>query len=220
MDLLAVLKALGDETRFSMYRELAGSTRGCSAPGARRRARPARQHRAPPPRTPARSRSGRGRADAPRHRRPAPALYSLAPGAPGLGLRPAELHAARRAARRAGRARRRRRPTRRPRSAGRGASRPGAARARESCVKALAGEMDRLGFEPAAEARRGERRPTSRSCTARSGSWPRPTPSWSATSTAGICEGVVETVGGGSVEDFATLYDRDPCRVTVAVEVT
>src|ERR1700746_614350 len=31
MDLLAMLKALGDETRFSMYRELAGSTRGCSA---------------------------------------------------------------------------------------------------------------------------------------------------------------------------------------------
>src|SRR5690349_9962981 len=31
MDLLAMLKALGDETRFSMYRELATSTRGCSA---------------------------------------------------------------------------------------------------------------------------------------------------------------------------------------------
>ena len=33
----------------------------------------------------------------------------------------------------------------------------------------------------------------------------------------GICEGVVGTVGGGSVDDFATLYDHDPCRVTVAV---
>ena len=33
----------------------------------------------------------------------------------------------------------------------------------------------------------------------------------------GICEGVVETVGGGSVTEFATLYDHDPCRVTVAV---
>src|SRR4051795_12930877 len=31
MDLLAMLKALGDETRFSMYRELAGATRGWSA---------------------------------------------------------------------------------------------------------------------------------------------------------------------------------------------
>ena len=35
----------------------------------------------------------------------------------------------------------------------------------------------------------------------------------------GICEGVVEAVGGGSVEEFATLYDRDPCRVTVTTEV-
>ncbi|MDQ1509055.1 MAG: hypothetical protein QOG50_899, partial [Actinomycetota bacterium] len=33
----------------------------------------------------------------------------------------------------------------------------------------------------------------------------------------GISEGIVAQVGGGTVEDFATLYDRDPCRVTVAV---
>ena len=33
----------------------------------------------------------------------------------------------------------------------------------------------------------------------------------------GICEGVVDQVGGGRVEEFATLYDRDPCRVTVSV---
>src|SRR6476660_8526170 len=31
MDLLAVLKALGDETRFSMYQELAGSTTALTA---------------------------------------------------------------------------------------------------------------------------------------------------------------------------------------------
>ena len=29
----------------------------------------------------------------------------------------------------------------------------------------------------------------------------------------GISEGIVDEVGGGSVEEFATLYDRDPCRV-------
>ena len=33
----------------------------------------------------------------------------------------------------------------------------------------------------------------------------------------GISEGIVDEVGGGSVEEFATLYDRDPCRVTVSV---
>jgi hypothetical protein len=27
----------------------------------------------------------------------------------------------------------------------------------------------------------------------------------------------VKSVGGGSVDDFATLYDHDQCRVTVAV---
>ena len=31
----------------------------------------------------------------------------------------------------------------------------------------------------------------------------------------GICEGVVERVGGGSVDEFATLYDPEPCHVTV-----
>ena len=33
----------------------------------------------------------------------------------------------------------------------------------------------------------------------------------------GICECVVTEVGGGSVDDFATLYDHDPCRVSVSV---
>ena len=36
----------------------------------------------------------------------------------------------------------------------------------------------------------------------------------------GICEGVVSAVGGGRISDFATLYDRDPCRVTVGAEVS
>ena len=35
----------------------------------------------------------------------------------------------------------------------------------------------------------------------------------------GICEGVVEAVAGEAVDEFATLYDRDPCRVVVTTEV-
>jgi hypothetical protein len=35
----------------------------------------------------------------------------------------------------------------------------------------------------------------------------------------GIAQGVVESVGGGRVEEFATLYDRDPCRVAVSAAV-
>ena len=33
----------------------------------------------------------------------------------------------------------------------------------------------------------------------------------------GLCEGVVDQVGGGRVEEFATLYDPEPCHVTVSV---
>jgi hypothetical protein len=60
------------------------------------------------------------------------------------------------------------------------------------------------------------RAPVSSSCTVRSGSWLRPIPSWSATCTAG-CAGVVESVGGGRVEEFATLYEPQPCHVVVGV---
>ena len=35
----------------------------------------------------------------------------------------------------------------------------------------------------------------------------------------GLCEGVVDEVGGGRVEEFATLYDPEPCHVTVAVGI-
>ena len=36
----------------------------------------------------------------------------------------------------------------------------------------------------------------------------------------GISEGIVGEVGGGTVEEFATLYDRDPCRVAVVGRIT
>jgi predicted ArsR family transcriptional regulator len=32
----------------------------------------------------------------------------------------------------------------------------------------------------------------------------------------GLCEGLVDEVGGGSMKEFATLYDPEPCHVTVA----
>ena len=149
MDLLAVLKALGDETRFSMYRELAALDRGAVRAGARRPARPPRQHRAPPPRAAARGRPRRRRSRPPRHRRPPPAPLLPRRRRARARLRPAELHAARRAARRAGRARRRRR-RRRGRRSGRSWGADAGRRTRSrSCVKALIGELDRLGFDPA-----------------------------------------------------------------------
>ena len=36
----------------------------------------------------------------------------------------------------------------------------------------------------------------------------------------GLCEGVVDAVGGGTVEEFATLYDPEPCHVTVGLGST
>ena len=106
-----MLKALGDETRFSMYRELATSTRGCSAQDLAAslglHANTVRLHLD-------RLREAglvevepvhRGKVGRPTH------VYSLAPGAPGLGFDPPSytlLSGLARRARRAGRGRRRR----------------------------------------------------------------------------------------------------------------
>src|SRR5258708_34439612 len=88
MDLLAVLKALGDETRFSMYQELASSTSALTATELAERlglhANTVRLHLE-------RLREAgladvepvhRGTVGRPQH------VYSPAPGAPGLGLDP------------------------------------------------------------------------------------------------------------------------------------
>ena len=88
MDLLAVLKALGDETRYSMYEELSGSTRGLTAAELADRlglhANTVRLHLE-------RLREAnlvtvepvhRGNVGRPQH------VYSLAAGAPGLGFDP------------------------------------------------------------------------------------------------------------------------------------
>ena len=211
-----MLKALGDETRFSMYRELATSTRGCSAQeladSLGLHANTVRLH------LDRLREAGLVEVEAV-HRgtvgRPDPRLLARARARPGLGLRPAELHAARRAARRARRAgRRRRRRSHR--------DRPGLGRrGRQAHPVALVREGARGRDEPPRiRARDRDRRappPTWRSCTARSGSWPRPTPSSCATSTAGSRRGSSTRSAAEALTEFATLYDRDPCRVAVSV---
>ena len=106
---LEVLKALGDETRYALYRELAGST----APLSARDLADALDLHANTVRLHLERLQDAGLVDVevihrgtvgrPQHR------YSLAPGAPGPRLRPAGARAARRAPRRAGRADGRRR---------------------------------------------------------------------------------------------------------------
>ena len=89
----------------------------------------------------------------------------------------------------------------------------------KSCVKALVGEMDRLGFDPESEARPGNQVDIAfLHCPFRE--LAEAYPELVCNLHRGISAGVVDEVGGGSVVEFSTLYDRDPCRVTVAVQVT
>ena len=214
MELLAVLKALADETRFSMYRELASSTAPLTANELAERlglhTNTVRLHLE-------RLREAglvdvepvhRGTVGRPQH------VYSLAPGAPGMGFDPpsytllAGLLAtlAERVGAEADDAA----------AAGRSWGVEAGRRTRSrSCVKALAAEMDRLGFDPAIGAKRDLVELGFMHCPFRE--LAEAYPELVCNLHRGICEGVVDEMGGGSVVEFATLYDRDPCRVTVAV---
>ena len=218
MDLLAVLKALGDETRFSMYQELASSTSALTATELAERlgihANTVRLHLE-------RLREAglvevepvhRGKVGRPQH------VYSLAPGAPGLGLDPPSYTLlagmlamlAERVGAEAVDA------TAAGRSWGMEAGRRTTSK---SCVKALFGEMDRLGFDPEHTVRPdGGADIAFLHCPFRE--LAEAYPELVCNLHRGISEGVVSSVGGGTVTDFATLYDRDPCRVTVGVEVS
>lgn len=218
---LEVLKALGDETRYAMYREMASSTAPLSAQeladALGLHANTVRLHLE-------RLRDAglveseavhRGTVGRPQH------LYFLAPGAPGLGFDPpahallAGLLAA--MAERLG--------ANAEDAADTGfvwGTEAGRRTRSRSCVNALVGELERLGFEPVADS-------------------PAPDPAPGATSVRidflhcpfrelaeaypelvcnlhrGLCEGVVDEAGGGSIAAFSTLYDPEPCHVSVAV---
>ena len=214
MDLLAVLKALGDETRFSMYRELATSTAPLNAGELAERlglhANTVRLHLE-------RLREAglvdveavhRGTVGRPQH------VYSLAPGAPGLGFDPpsytllAGLLAA--LAERVGA------DAAEATAIGRSWGVEAGRRTRSrSCAKALVAELERLGFDPAPEVDGDDASIAFLHCPFRE--LAEAYPELVCNLHRGICEGVVSAVGGGRVEGFATLYDRDPCRVAVAV---
>jgi predicted ArsR family transcriptional regulator len=216
MELLLVLKALGDETRFSMYQELAGSTSPLTATELAERlglhANTVRLHLE-------RLREAglvdveavhRGTVGRPQH------VYSLAAGAPGLGFDPpsytllAGLLAT--LAERVGA------DADDAAAAGQAWGLEAGRRTRvRSCAKALAAEMHRLGFDPAAEHRGATTDIAFLHCPFRE--LAEAYPELVCNLHRGICEGVVEAIGGGTVDEFATLYDRDPCRVTVSTEV-
>jgi predicted ArsR family transcriptional regulator len=214
MDLLAVLKALADETRFSMYRELASATTALTAHELAERlglhTNTVRLHLE-------RLREAglvdvepvhRGTVGRPQH------VYALTPGAPGLGFDPpsytllAGLLAA--LAERVGA------EADDAAAAGRSWGVEAGRRTRaRSCVKALVGEMDRLGFDPSIGAQADTVELAFLHCPFRE--LAEAYPELVCNLHRGICEGVVDELGGGSVTEFATLYDRDPCRVTISV---
>jgi predicted ArsR family transcriptional regulator len=215
---LAVLKALGDETRYAMYRELATATSPLSAHDLAERlglhANTVRLHldRLREVGLVDAEAVHRGTVGRPQHR------YFLAAGAPGLGFDPpahallAGLLAA--LAERIGA------DVDDAADTGHAWGVEAGRRTRSrSCLHALEAELRRLGFEPAVEPGDGTAEGAARieflHCPFRE--LAEAYPELVCNLHRGLCEGVVDQVGGGSVQEFATLYDPEPCHVTVAV---
>lgn len=213
-----VLKALADDTRYAVYRELATSTSARSAQELADRlgvhANTVRLHLE-------RLREvglvdaeaiHRGTVGRPQH------LYFLAAGAPGLGFDPpahallAGLLAA--LAERVGAD-----PDDAADTGHAWGVEAGSRTRSSSCLNALESELGRLGFEPSVGPGDGPSEGRTRieflHCPFRE--LAEAYPELVCNLHRGLCEGVVDRVGGGTVEEFATLYDPEPCHVTVAV---
>jgi predicted ArsR family transcriptional regulator len=215
---LAVLKALADDTRYAVFRELSTSTQPLSAQDLADRlgvhANTIRLHLE-------KLRDvgivdvqavHRGRVGRPQH------LYFLADGAPGVGFDP-PAHALL-AGLLASLAERVGADATDAEDAGHAWGVEAGNRTRtRSCLRALEQELHRLGFEPAVGPGDGTAEGSARidflHCPFRE--LAEAYPELVCNLHRGLCEGVVEQVGGGSVDEFATLYDPEPCHVTVAV---
>jgi predicted ArsR family transcriptional regulator len=217
---LAVLKALGDETRYAMYEELARSTAALSASELAERlgihANTVRLHLE-------RLREvglvdveavHRGTVGRPQH------LYFLSAGAPGLGFVP-PAHALL-AGLLATMAERVGADADDATATGRVWGTEAGARTRaRSCLGALEAELTKLGFEPTLESD-GADAADGRSARIEFLHCPfrelaEAYPELVCNLHRGLCEGVGGAVGGGTVDDFGTLYDAEPCHVTVGL---
>jgi len=226
IDPLAVFKALGDDTRFAIYKELGRSPAPLSATDLAERL--ALHPNTVRPHLDRMREAGLVEVE-PMHRGTVgrPQLrYSLAPGAPGLGLDPPAhtllagllaalteqlggdgLDAANLGRRWGAEARGRR-------QSGRG------------CLAALVAELDRLGFDPVETELGGGNRESRRvrvdflHCPFRE--LAEAYPELVCHLHRGIVDGLIGKGGragqpAGIVEDFRTLIDRDPCNVTMTV---
>ena len=210
---LEILKALGDNTRYAIYLELARATSPLATAEIA-------EHLDLHPNTvrPHLERmrevglldvvsDPRGTVGRPQHR------YLLAPDAPALGFEPPAFPVLARMLLRLAAAARL--PSADAVEAGRehGAAAAGRYDRRVSCEDALVRSWPSSASTPRRCGTRTAR--PSPSPTARSGSWPRPTPSWSAACTGASWRGSWRPAGARCV-DFHDLADRTPCQVEIA----
>jgi len=213
---LAVLKALGDNTRYAIYLELARAPRPLStaevADTLGLHANTVRPHLE-------RMRDvgllevevdARGTVGRPQHR------YSLAASAPSLGLEPPAFPllagmlagAATGAGVAPDDAAEAARPDGRALAAGRSHT--------SSCIEALTQTLDELGFDPAAGADDEVVTIAFTHCPFRE--LAEAHPELVCHLHRGLTEGFVEEAGGATVTSFHTLADRDPCQVQLTLQ--
>lgn len=212
---LAVLKALGDNTRYAIYLELARSPRalataeiadtlGLHPNTVRPHLERMREVGLLVVETEARGTVGR-----PQHR------YSLAPDAPSLGLEPAtfpllagmlvQLAGA------AGLGREEAIEVGRDQGMADGTSADRTA----PCLHALVTRLAELGFDPAVASDDGHATVAFTHCPFQS--LAEANPDLVCGLHHGLVEGFVDAAGGGRVEEFHSLLDRTPCRVDLVV---
>ena len=211
---LAVLKALGDNTRYAIYLELARSqvprstseiaeTLGLHANTVRPHLERMREVGLLEVEA-----DNRGSVGRPQHR------YTLSPDAPSLGLEPPAFPLlARLLARVAAQA------GIEPDEAAGAAADQGRALAsrpvRPGCIEALTDALAELGFDPAVADEGQLVTIAFTHCPYRE--LAEAHPELVCHLHRGLIEGFVEEIGGASVERFGTLADRDPCQVELSV---
>lgn len=212
---LDLLKALGDNTRYAIYLELARSARPLATADVAESlglhvntVRPHLERMREVGLLEVQS-DNRGAVGRPQHR------YSLAADAPSLGLEPPTFallaRMLLRAAALAGA------ESDDAVDAGREQGRSDGARvAGRPCLGALVRELDRLGFDPAVVDDDESATVAFAHCPFRE--LAEANPELVCGLHRGLIEGFVEMVGGGEVLDFRTLVDRDPCQVDLVVE--
>jgi predicted ArsR family transcriptional regulator len=216
VDRLSALRFLGDGTRFLVYRQVASSGVPMStaqvAEGVGLHPNTVRPHleRLRGDGLLEVDRRGQGTVGRPQHRYrlapDAPAPFSESPAHSALSEMLAgvaeELGAGAPQALEAGRSRGRRAPA-------------GAGRAGKSCVEALVGELEEMGFDPATARQEATVTVSFGRCPFREIAEAHP--ELVCHMHQGLVEGIVERLGGAAVQRFGTLSDQEPCQVDLAV---